>query len=47
MLEGIIYRYRCGIAWRDLPEVFGPWQADGVDLASPPRVKSRSTTSAF
>ena len=19
--EGIIYRYRCGIAWRDLPEV--------------------------
>lgn len=19
-------RYRCGIAWRDLPEVFGPWQ---------------------
>lgn len=26
MLEGIIYRYRCGIAWRDLPGVFGPWQ---------------------
>ena len=26
MLEGIIYRYRCGIAWRDVPEVFGPWQ---------------------
>ena len=26
MLEGIIYRYRCGIAWRDIPEVFGPWQ---------------------
>nr|WP_206693192.1 IS5 family transposase [Microbacterium paulum] len=26
MLEGIIYRYRCGLAWRDLPEVFGPWQ---------------------
>jgi transposase len=24
--EAIIYRYRCGIAWRDLPEVFGPWQ---------------------
>ena len=24
--EGIIYRYRCGIAWRDVPEVFGPWQ---------------------
>ena len=26
VVEGIIYRYRCGIAWRDLPESFGPWQ---------------------
>ena len=26
MVEGIIYRYRCGIAWRDVPEVFGRWQ---------------------
>jgi transposase len=26
MVEAIVYRYRCGIAWRDLPEVFGPWQ---------------------
>ncbi|MDT4904587.1 MAG: hypothetical protein QOH52_2603 [Pseudonocardiales bacterium] len=26
MVEAIIYRYRCGAAWRDLPEVFGPWQ---------------------
>jgi transposase len=26
MVEGIIYRYRCGIAWRDVPETFGPWQ---------------------
>lgn len=26
MVEGIIYRYRCGLPWRDLPEVFGPWQ---------------------
>lgn len=26
-LEGIIYRYRTGIPWRDLPrEAFGPWQ---------------------
>ncbi|MEU5314935.1 IS5 family transposase [Streptomyces sp. NPDC021562] len=25
--EGIIYRYRTGIPWRDLPrEAFGPWQ---------------------
>lgn len=26
MVEGIVHRYRTGIAWRDLPEVFGPWQ---------------------
>src|SRR6185312_14121494 len=26
MVEGIVYRYRTGIAWRDLPEEFGPWQ---------------------
>lgn len=26
MLEGIIYRYRTGIAWRDLPREFGPGQ---------------------
>ena len=27
VVEGIIYRYRTGMAWRDLPAgVFGPWQ---------------------
>lgn len=26
LVEGAIYRYRTGIAWRDLPTVFGPWQ---------------------
>ncbi len=26
VVEGILYRYRCGIAWRDLPASFGPWQ---------------------
>lgn len=26
MVEAIAYRYRTGIAWRDLPEVFRPWQ---------------------
>lgn len=27
VIEGIIYRYRTGMPWRDLPhEVFGPWQ---------------------
>ena len=26
VVEGIIYRYRAGIPWRDLPESFGSWQ---------------------
>ncbi|XBH23188.1 IS5 family transposase [Jonesiaceae bacterium BS-20] len=26
VVEGIIYRYRTGIPWRDLPSEFGPWQ---------------------
>ena len=26
VVEEIVHRYRCGIAWRDLPERFGPWQ---------------------
>jgi len=27
LVEGVaIYRYRTGVAWRDLPAEFGPWQ---------------------
>ena len=26
VVEGIIYRFRCGVAWRDVPDHFGPWQ---------------------
>jgi transposase len=26
LVEAAIFRYRCGIAWRDLPAEFGPWQ---------------------
>ena len=26
VIEGIIYRFRTGIPWRDVPECFGPWQ---------------------
>lgn len=26
IIEGIIYRLRAGIPWRDLPECFGSWQ---------------------
>jgi transposase len=26
VIEGVIFRFRTGIAWRDLPARFGPWQ---------------------
>jgi transposase len=26
VFEGIVFRYRAGIPWRDLPECFGPWK---------------------
>jgi transposase len=26
VVEGIVFRFRTGIAWRDLPAEFGPWQ---------------------
>jgi transposase len=26
LVEGAIYRFRTGVAWRDLPDEFGPWQ---------------------
>ena len=26
VVEGIVFRYRTGVPWRDLPERFGPWQ---------------------
>jgi transposase len=26
VIEGIIFRLRVGLPWRDLPEQFGPWQ---------------------
>ena len=38
VVEGIIYRYRCGIAWRDLPSDFRAL-ADGVE--TPPRLVRR------
>jgi transposase len=27
MVEAIIWRYRTGVPWRDLPAEFGPWQS--------------------
>lgn len=26
VIEGIVFRFRTGTAWRDLPASFGPWQ---------------------
>ena len=26
VLEGIVFRYRTGCPWRDVPDRFGPWQ---------------------
>ena len=26
LLEGIAWRYRAGVPWRDVPALFGPWQ---------------------
>jgi transposase len=26
VLEGIVFTFRTGLPWRDLPERFGPWQ---------------------
>jgi len=36
LVEGIIYRYHTGIAWRDVPVEFGPWQT-GVEAPPPSR----------
>lgn len=26
VVEGIVFRFRTGCAWRDVPERYGPWQ---------------------
>ena len=26
VIEGIIFKYRTGVAWRDVPTTYGPWQ---------------------
>ncbi|ALM43639.1 transposase (plasmid) [Streptomyces sp. FR-008] len=27
MLNGIVWKFRTGTAWRDVPERYGPWQS--------------------
>jgi transposase len=50
-VEAVLYRYRAGIAWRELPERFGDWNATrniaavracitGLEDALPERVKA-------
>ncbi|MFH5823540.1 transposase [Georgenia sp. AZ-5] len=52
VVEGILYRYRAGIPWRDLPERFRPWQtvwkrhrfsADGTGTRSTRLCRPRTT----
>ncbi len=26
VIEGIVYKYRTGVPWRDVPDRYGPWQ---------------------
>lgn len=54
MVEAIVYRYRAGIAWRELPTAFGPWQTvwtwhrrlidDGTWTTVRSAIDDRSTT---
>ena len=32
LVEGSIFRLRAGLAWRDLPAEFGPWQRGRIQL---------------
>lgn len=48
VMEGIIYRYRCGIAWRDLPAEFGPWQTVWKRRRpTPPMGRGTGSTAGF
>jgi len=38
VVEAIVYRFRTGVAWRDLPEAFGP-----EDLARTKRLAEEET----
>ena len=38
-VEAVLYRYRAGVPWRDLPERFGDWKTCiGVGVAGPKQV---------
>jgi transposase len=42
VVEAIVFRYRTGVAWRDLAERFGRWQmfwADGTAVRGAPPLR--------
>ena len=43
VINGVLYRVRTGVQWRDLPERFGPWETVTAASAS----SSRWTTDTF
>ncbi|MFD8104441.1 transposase [Nocardia fluminea] len=40
VVEGMLFRLRTGMPWRDLPEVFGPWHRDHP-IEIPGRIRQR------
>ena len=44
-VDAVIYRYRTGIPWRDLPERYGDWKADAQAL--PEMVRKRRFRARF
>ncbi|MGA5329137.1 IS5 family transposase [Streptomyces griseoincarnatus] len=52
VINGMVYKIRTGISWRDLPERYGPWQTvytrfrryaiDGVFTRAPQQIQARA-----
>jgi transposase len=46
-VEAVLYRYRTGMPWRDLPERFGAWKAVHTRFPVGPRPASGSGCSSI
>ena len=44
-VDAVVYRYRTGVPWRDLPERYGDWKA--THRALPPMVRKRRIRADF
>jgi transposase len=44
-VEAVLFRYRAGIPWRDLPERYGPWKAAHTRFSRWPAAASESACS--